>query len=109
MSNQPVSPQQPAPARPFNRRYKSQGDSLPPAGAMRTRDRKHLITQQRIGNLLMLVVFYATLFGVTRDPVEPLLWLAGLALVLWLWPTRRRRYRLARKRRLQANVQAASE
>ena len=98
MSHQPIEPQTPKPAQPFNRRYRSQGDSLPPAGSMRTNDRRHLVTQERIGVLLVLLVFYATGYGITRDFLEPLLWVGGVALVMFLWPTRRRRYRLEKGR-----------
>jgi len=98
MSNQPIEPQAPKPAQPFNRRYRSQGDSLPPAGNMRSRDRGHLVTQERIGVVMVLLVFYAIGFGITRDLLEPALWVGGLAAVMFLWPTRRRRYRLEKGR-----------
>ena len=98
MSNQPVEPQAPKPAQPFNRRYESQGDSLPPTGAMRANDRAHLLTQERIGAGLVLLVFYAIGYGITRDLVEPLVWVGAVALVMLFWPTRRRRYRLERGR-----------
>lgn len=107
MSNQPVEPQAPKPAQPFNRRHKSQGDSLPPTGNMRANDRAHLITQERIGVGLVLLVFYAIGYGVTRDLVETLIWVGGAALVIAFWPTRRRRYRLERgraRRQFEANA-----
>ena len=41
------------------------------------------------------IAFYAIGFGITRDLLESLLWVGGVALLMVLWPTRRRRSRLA--------------
>ena len=97
MSNQPVSRQIPKSAQPFNRRMRSQGAALPPAGTMRRESRAHFVTQERIGVGFVLLFFYAIGYGWTRELLTPLYWIGGVALVMAFWPARRRRRRASRR------------
>ncbi|MEC8651385.1 MAG: hypothetical protein VXY92_02390 [Planctomycetota bacterium] len=59
----PQQPAPPQPAKPFNRRLLAQGRALPPAGEMRAPSKSHLVTQERLGVGLALVVLYGVVYG----------------------------------------------
>jgi len=122
MTQKPVEPQPPPSTKPFNRLLLSQGRSLPPTGTMRVESRKHLVTQERLGVALALLVFYGVVYGArlvfhgdptvsTRgDFVTPLYFVAGLVAVLAVWSAlasaKARTSRRRRKVRYAAGVPA---
>ena len=62
-----------------------------PTGGMRARDRGHLLRQERTGTVLVLLVFYALSYGVTREPLMSVLYVGLLGLLMFGWPLRRSR------------------
>lgn len=62
-----------------------------PTGGMRARDRGHLLRQERTGTVLVLLVFYALSYGVTREPLMSVLYVGVLGLLMFGRPIRRSR------------------
>ena len=72
----------PRPASPFNRRLRAHGHTQPPTGPMRGHHVRHFAWQQRIGLFLTLLIFFATVYGVTRDFGRTFLFLGGIVTLI---------------------------
>ncbi|MFK7741378.1 MAG: hypothetical protein AB8H80_13765 [Planctomycetota bacterium] len=98
-----VSP--PRSAQPFNKGLRAQGrDTLAP-GALRGSHRRHFARQEWIGIGLMLLVFFGTAYGISRNVTGSLLAI-GLGVLFIQFPRQRLKTWLRQKSLASVSVSA---